>query len=378
MKLDAPGLLAAALAFAIAGCSKQQAAPAAPPPPEVRVVALEARTVTLTRELPGRASPYQIAEVRPQAGGIVREVSFTEGALVKAGQVLYTLEDDALRAELGAAKAQLARAEATAASARLTAQRNAELAKVDAISRQENETAIAAMRAAEADVGLARATIARAEVQLGHARIEAPIAGRIGRSNVTRGALVTANQATPLATIQQLDPIYVDVTQSSAELLQLRRELEAGRARQAELPVRVILEDGTRYEPPGRLKFSEATVDPTTGSFLLRVVVPNPRTLLMPGMFVRAELGNAVRENAVLVPQPAVVRDPKGNTSVLVLDEKNTVQAKPVKVSRTVGDAWLVEEGVGAGERVVVEGLQKVKPGVQARVAAPAQTAEKK
>jgi membrane fusion protein, multidrug efflux system len=376
MKTPSSGPFALVLiAFLLAACSKQQAAAPAPPPPEVRVVSLEARTVTLTRELPGRVNPFLVAEVRPQVGGIVRAASFTEGAFVKAGQVLYTLEDDTLRAELGAAKAQVARAEASAASARLTAQRTAELAKVEAVSRQENENAIAAQRTAEAEVGLAKANLSRAEVQLGHTRIEAPISGRIGRSNVTRGALVTANQATPLATIQQLDPIYVDVTQSSAELLQLRRELAAGRAREAELPVHVVLEDGSRYEPNGKLKFSEATVDPTTGSFLLRVVLPNPRNVLLPGMFVRAELGSAVRENAVLVPQPAVQRDPKGNTMAFVLDAQNTVQARPVKVSRTIGDAWLVEEGLAAGERVVVEGLQKVKPGIQARVATGAPAA---
>ena len=377
MKINVSGALAVALAFLLSACSKQQAAAPAPPPPEVRVVSLESRTVMLTRELPGRVNPFLVAEVRPQAGGIVRAASFTEGSFVKAGQVLYTLEDDTLRAELGAAKAQLARAEAAAASARLTAQRTAELAKVDAVSRQENENATAAARTAEADVGLAKANIARAEVLLGHARIDAPISGRIGRSNVTRGALVTANQATALATIQQLDPIYVDVTQSSAELLQLRRELASGKSREAELPVRIVLEDGTRYEHAGKLKFSEATVDPTTGSFLLRIVVPNPRNTLLPGMFVRAELGSAVRENAVLVPQPGVQRDPKGNTAALVLDEKDTVQARPIKVSRTVGDTWLVEEGLAAGDRVIVEGLQKVKPGIQARVATQPQPTAK-
>lgn len=361
-----------ALAAALAACSGEKAAPPSPPPPEVKVVTLEPATVTLTRELPGRATPFQVAEVRPQVTGIVKEVAFTEGALVKAGQSLYQLDDETLRADIGVARAQLARAESSAAVARLTAQRTAELAKIDAVSRQENENAIAAQRQAEADVAAARAALARSEVLLGHARIPSPINGRIGKSNVTRGALVTANQAQVLATVQQLDPIYVDLTQSSAELLQLRRQLASGKAREAQTPVKILLEDGTPHEHAGRLKFADVTVDAATGSYLLRVVVPNPRNELLPGMFVRAQLGSAVRENALLVPQPAVARDAKGETSVMVLDAGNVVQPRPVKVSRSIGDAWLVEDGLKPGERVIVEGLQKIQPGKPARVAAPA------
>jgi membrane fusion protein (multidrug efflux system) len=372
-RIALPAAAAVLLAGLLGACGKPDAprAQAAPPPPEVRVVALEPRTVSLTRELPGRVSPFVVAEVRPQATGIVKELRFTEGARVRAGAPLYVLEDDTLRADAMAARAQVAKAEATAAAARLTAQRTAELAKIDAVSRQENENALAAQRQAEADVAAAKAAARRSDVLLGHARIVAPISGRIGKSSVTRGALVTANQAQALATIQQLDPVYVDLTQSSSELLALRRELAAGKAREADLPVKVLLEDGTPYEHAGKVKFADATVDPATGSYLLRVVVPNPRNLLLPGTFVRAELGSAVREGAILVPQPAVARDPKGNTSVMVLDAGNRVQAKPVRVSRTVGDAWLLEEGLAAGERVIVEGLQKVKPGMVARVAAP-------
>lgn len=362
------------LAAALAACSGEKAAPPAPPPPEVRVVTLEAQGVTLNRELSGRVNPFVVAEVRPQATGIVKEVAFTEGAAVKAGELLYGLDDETLRADVGASRAQVARAESSAAAARLTAQRNAELAKIDAISRQENENAVAALRQAEAEVALAKANLARSETLLGHARIVAPISGRIGKSNVTRGALVTANQAQALATVQQLDPIYVDLTQSSAELLAMRRELASGRAREAAQPVKIVLEDGTRYEHAGKVKFSDVTVDPATGSYLLRVVVPNPKNVLLPGMFVRAELGNAVREKAILVPQPAVMRDAKGETSVMILGADGIVQPRPIKVSRTQGDAWLVEEGLAPGDRVIVEGLQKIRPGSPARASVGAPT----
>lgn len=361
-------------AAALAACSGEKAAPPAPPPPEVRVVTLEAQGVMLNRELPGRVNPFVVAEVRPQVTGIVKEVAFTEGAAVKAGQLLYALDDGTLRADVGAVKAQLARAEAAVSAAHLTAQRNAELAKIDAISRQENENAVAALRQAEAEVAMAKANLARSEVLLGHARIVSPINGRIGKSNVTRGALVTANQSQALSTVQQLDPIYVDLTQSSAELLSMRRELASGRAREAEQPVKIVLEDGTRYEHAGRVKFSDVSVDPATGSYLLRVVVPNPGNMLLPGMFVRAELGNALREKAILVPQPAVTRDAKGETSVMILGADGIVQPRPIKVSRTQGDAWLVEEGLAPGDRVIVEGLQKIQPGAPARAAAGAPT----
>jgi len=361
-------------ALALAACSGEKAAPPAPPPPEVRVVTLEAQGVTLNRELPGRVNPFVVAEVRPQVTGIVKEVAFTEGAAVKAGELLYGLDDETLRADAGAAKAQLARAEASVAAARLMAQRTAELVKSGMVSRQQNDNAIAALGQAEAEVAMTKANLARSEVLLGRARIVSPINGRIGKSNVTRGALVAANQAQALATVQQLDPIYVDLTQSSAELLAMRRELASGRAREAEQPVKIVLEDGTRYEHAGKVKFSDVTVDPATGSYLLRVVVPNPKNVLLPGMFVRAELGNAVREKAILVPQPAVMRDAKGQTSVMILGADGIVQPRPIKVSRTQGDAWLVEEGLAPGDRVIVEGLQKIQPGAPARAAAGAPT----
>ena len=237
------------------------------------------------------------------------------------------------------------------------------MVKAGVVSQQDHDNVMAALRQAEADVGVAQAAAAAQAVTLGHARITAAITGQIGRSAVTRGALVTANQSEPLATIQQLDPLHVDLAQSSAELLELRHALEAGTLESTDsLPVEILLEDGSTHPEPGELAFSEVTVDPATGSFILRVVVPNPGQRLLPGMFVRARLGSGARQQAVLVPQQAVARDPKGDTSVMLVAD-GTVEQRPIRVSRTVGDAWLVESGLAAGDRVIVEGLQKIRPG---------------
>lgn len=365
-----PLVLIAAVSV-LAACSKTAPAPAAPPVPEVGVVTLEAKTVTLTRVLPGRTSPYVVAEVRPQVTGLVRERTFTEGALVKKGQILYKLDDATLNADVIAARAQVARADATLNAAKLNAERTAELAKIEAVSKQDNENAVAALRQAQAEVAAQRAALARTDVLLGYASITSPITGRIGKSSVTQGALVTANQVAALAIVQRLDPMYIDVTQSSGELLALRKQLASGKAQEANTPVTLLLEDGTPYEHKGKLTFADVTVDPTTGSYLLRIVVPNPRNVLMPGAFVRAVLGNAVRENAILAPQRGITRDPKGNAVALVLGNDNKVERRAVKVSQTVGDQWLVEEGLAAGDRVIVEGLQKVKPGATAKGVAP-------
>ncbi|HVN41823.1 MAG TPA: efflux RND transporter periplasmic adaptor subunit [Steroidobacteraceae bacterium] len=326
---------------------------------------LHAEPVTLVRELPGRSNAYVVAEVRPQVNGIVAERLFTEGGMVKAGQALYQLDDATYRADEQSARANLARAEATLATAQLNARRSAELVKIDAVSRQDDETTQAALLQAQADVKAAKAAADRASVVLGYARIVAPITGRIGKSTVTAGALVTANQSAPLATVQQLDPIYVDVTQSSEELLELRKALATGKLKGAsDLPVTILLEDGTRYPHTGRLAFSDVTVDPSTGSYLLRVVVPNPDHLILPGMFVRALVSNGVRQDGILVPQQAVQRDPKGNTSAFVVTKNGSVEARAVVVSQAIGDKWLLEDGLAAGDRVVVEGLQKIKPGL--------------
>ncbi len=331
---------------------------------QVTVVTLKPKAVTLTRELPGRTSAFLVAEVRPQVDGIVKQRLYTEGSVVKAGQPLYQLDDAAYRADHASAEAALARARATLGTARVNAKRSAELVAINAVSRQEDENATAALKQAEADVAAAEAAVARSSVTLGYARITAPIGGRIGKSSVTQGALVTANQQAPLATVQQLDPIFVDLTQSSAELLALRQSLRKGGVESAaDLPVTILLEDGTRHAHDGKLEFVDVTVDPTTGSYLLRVVVPNPDHVLLPGMYVRAVVGRAVRQDALLVPQRGVARDPKGHTTAMLVNMEGKVEARAIEVSQAVGDQWLVEGGLVAGDRVIVAGLQKIRPG---------------
>ncbi|MGN7833530.1 multidrug efflux RND transporter periplasmic adaptor subunit SmeD [Pseudoxanthomonas sp. 22568] len=372
--------LSLAIGLSLSACGGGE--PEAPQggPGQVTVTTLKTEQVGLTRELPGRTQAFLVAEVRPQVNGIVARRLFTEGGVVKAGQALYQLDDASYRAQANTARAQLARAEATAHAARLSARRIGELAKIDAVSQQDLENAVAAQQQADADVGAARASLDAANVTLGYARITAPISGRIGKSTVTQGALVNAGQAEALATVQQLDPIYVDLSQSSAELLQLRRELAAGRLQDnQQLPVSILLEDGSTFDHKGTLEFSEVSVDPGTGSFGLRVKVDNPEGVLMPGMYVRAVIGGGVRNDALLVPMQGIARDPKGDTTAMVVGKDGKVEVRPVKVSRALGDKWLVEDGLKAGDKVIVEGLQKIGPGmpVQAteRDAKPARTA---
>ena len=366
-----PALLIAS-SLALAACGGD-----APPPGQagatpVVVVTLKPESVTLTRELSGRAKASQEAEVRPQVGGIVERLLFTEGGSVRAGQPLYQLDQTAFRADADSAQAAVARAQATLVTAQLNAKRTAELVKIDAVSRQDNDNAQATLRQAQADLRSAQAALQGANVPLGFSRVTAPISGRIGRSSVTRGALVTASQATPLATIQSLDPMYVEISQSSAELLQLRREIEAGTLQgTAEVPVDIILEDGSAYPQQGRLSFAETMVDPSTGAVALRVVVPNPDQLLLPGMFVRANVANGERGSAILAPQQGITRDPRGNASAMVVGADGKVEQRAVKVSRSIGDKWLVDDGLKAGDKVIVEGLQKIKPG------APVQASER-
>ena len=357
-----PSLAALVAASLFAACGDD--APGEAPPPEVTVVTLAPETVTLKRELPGRVSPYLIAEIRPQVSGIVRKRPFEEGGRVAAGEILYRLEDSTYRADAESARAELARAEATLAVARATARRVAELVGTGAVSRQDEDTATASLGEAEAGVAAARAALARAEVVLGYTRIASPIAGRIGKSSVTQGALVIANQDQALATVQQLDPVYVDLSQSSSEWLALRKEIAAGTLESTkELPVVILLEDGTTYAEQGRLVFADVSVDPATGGTLLRVVVPNPSMLLLPGMFVRAVISTGTRSDAILAPQQGIQRDPAGKAFALVAGDDGKVARREVRVSSTVGDRWLVEEGLAAGDRVIVEGLQKVQPG---------------
>jgi len=353
-----------ASALALAACGGDGATPAQGDAVPVTVVTLKPEAVTLTRELAGRARASQEAEVRPQVGGIVEQLLFTEGGNVRAGQPLYQLDKTAFRAEADSAQAAVARAQATLATAQSNARRSAELAKIAAISRQDNDNAQAALRQAQADLRAAQAALKGANVPLGFSSVAAPISGRIGRSSVTRGALVTAGQATPLAIIQRMDPMYVEISQSSAELLQLRREIDAGTLQgTAGVPVDILLEDGSAYPHQGRLSFAEAMVDPTTGAVALRVIVPNPDQLLLPGMFVRAEVANGERRDAILVPQQGVTRDPRGQATAMVVGAGGKVEQRQVKVSRAVGDKWLVDAGLEAGDRVIVEGLQKIRPG---------------
>lgn len=334
--------------------------------PQVTVVTLQPQSVNLTRELPGQTNAHLVADVRPQVSGIVEQRLFTEGALVKAGQPLYELDERLYRAQYNSAKAALQRAQATLAAAQLAAKRSAELVKIDAVSAQDNDNAVAALAQAQADVASAQATVDSTATSLAYAHISAPISGRIGKSTVTPGALVTANQTAAMATIQQLDPIYVDVSQSSREWLQLRQEIVDGRVQATgnEAPVEILLINGSRYDHDGKLQFAEVTVDPTTGDYQLRALVPNPDGLLLPGMYVRAVLSEGVLAQGLLAPQQAIMHDPKGNATAFIVNHDGKVEPREVKVSRTVGNQWLVDEGLVAGDRLIVEGLQKVQPGM--------------
>lgn len=367
------GLIALVPAFLYAcqPTAQPDAGPAAGerPPTPVSVVTVESTPVTLSRELPGRTRAYQVAEVRPQVSGIVLDRLFQEGSEVQAGDALYQLDDATYRAELASAKAALSRAEAGLEVAVLNAQRASELLEVKAVSDQEYRNLLAVQRQAEADVEMARAQIAAAQVRVNYARIAAPISGRVGKSTVTQGALVTADQAALLTTVHQLDPIYVDVNQSASELLQLRRNLDENALRKAgAIPVEIILDDGTPYPHAGELTFADAAVDPTTGSVAMRVVVPNPDRLLLPGMYVRAQVSNAIVEDGLLIPQQAIQRTPAGEAYAMVVAADGTAQRKVLELDQTVGDAWLVRKGLAEGDRVIVEGLQKIRPGVAVQV----------
>lgn len=365
----APLALALAGTLLLAACGRDeppQGGPGAGGAPAVTVLTVKPEAVPVTTELPGRTTPYLIAELRPQVSGIVKARPFKEGGEVKAGQVLYQIDPAPYQAAFDSGRANLARAEANVDAARLKAERYAELVKIEAVSKQANDEAVAALKQAQADVAAARAALEKARIDLGFTRVTAPIAGRISRSAVTPGALVTANQAEALATVQQLDPIYVDLTQSSAELLRLRRELAAGRLQRANsnaVPVQLVLEDGSVYEAEGKLAFAEVTVDEGTGSVTLRAVFPNKKGELLPGMYVRARMAEGVREDAILVPHAALTRDPRGNATVMLVNAENTVEPRVVKAEQSVGDKWVVTEGLAAGDRVIVEGLQKARPG---------------
>ncbi len=356
----------------LGGCN-QQSSKGGPPPggaPEVAVVAIQPTRLVVTTELAGRTSANLTAELRPQVSGIIQKRLFEEGSNVEAGQVLYQIDPAPYQAALDNAKAALGRAEANLPAVRLKADRLRELLAEKAVSQQDYDDVSAALKQVEADIQYWKAMVETARINLGYTSIKAPISGRIGRSSVTEGALVTAHQPAALATIQQLDPMYVDVPQSTTELLRLRRRLEEGgltNNRQIRNKVHLLLEDDTKYPLKGALQFRDITVDPTTGSIILRIVFPNPKGYLLPGMFVRAVLEEGVNPKALLIPQQAVSRDPKGNPLTLVVDAQGKVKQLQLTLDRAIGDQWLVVDGIAAGERVIVEGVQKVRPGASVK-----------
>jgi membrane fusion protein, multidrug efflux system len=361
--------LMAASAALVVGC---KSAPSAPPPgpPEVAIVTVQPERIVLTTELPGRTAPHLVAEIRPQVNGILRERRFEEGADVRSGDLLYQIDPAPYRAAVEQAEAALAMAEANLPAARLRSERLDGLVAIRAVGKQDGDDATAALRQAEAAVAASRAALESAKINLAYTPIRAPISGRIGKSSVTVGALVTAYQPVPLAVIQQLDPIFVDVPQSSADLLRLRRALSSGtltREHGESRKVRLVLEDGVAYPFEGTLAFRDVTVDPATGSVSLRMVFPNPETILLPGMFVRAIVEEGVRENAVTVPQQAVTRDPRGNATALVVGADDTVAERKLTLDRAIGDRWLIVDGLAGGDRVIVEGMQRVRPGASVR-----------
>ncbi|HEX2768445.1 MAG TPA: efflux RND transporter periplasmic adaptor subunit [Geobacteraceae bacterium] len=356
----------------LTGCGTKTTAVAPPPssPPEVGVVVVQLQRVALTTELSGRTSPCQVAEVRPQVNGIIQKRVFTEGNDVKAGQVLYQIDPATYRAAFDSAKAAQAKAEASLIAVRLKAERYGDLVAIKAVSQQDYDDAHAAFKQAEADVAATKAAVETARINLAYTRVTAPISGRIGRSTVTDGALVTASQQAALATIQYLGSMYVDVTQSTAELLRLKQNLANGvmkKGSSAQAPVKLLLEDGSPYPLTGTLKFSEVTVDQSTGSVTLRALFPNPKQTLLPGMFVRAVVEEGVNENAILIPQRGVTRNPKGDAMVMTVGAGEKMEPRPIKVVRTVGDNWLVSEGLKAGDRIILEGIQKARPGTQVK-----------
>ena len=345
-------------------------APGSSGPREVVIIKLEPRREVYTTALAGRIASFQVAEVRPQVGGILQQRLFTEGADVKAGQALYQIDPATYEAALDSAQAALMKAEANVTPARLKAERFRELLAIKAVSMQEFDVAQAAVKLAGADVAVNRAAVKTARINLEYTKVRSPISGRIGKSAFTPGALVTANQAQALTSVRQLDPVYVDITQSSQDLLRLRAQFTNGELRSAaeEAPVRLKLENGAMYPHEGRLQFTDVSVDESTGMVSLRALFPNPEHILLPGMYVRAVIAEGVDENALLVPQRALRRDPKGQASVLLVDGGGKVDVRLVDVGRTVGDSWQVLSGLKPGDRVIVEGGQNVRPGMSVKI----------
>jgi len=327
---------------------------------------MEPEKVALTTELPGRVSAVTVADVRPQVTGLIQRRTFVEGSNVRAGSLLYQIDPATYRASLDSARAALAKAESTLRLAKLKADRYKELVAIRAVSQQDFDDADASAQQAAADVASAQASCETARINLGYTRITAPVSGRIGRSSVTEGALVTANQTTALATVQQLDPVYVDVTQSSSAILRLRRAIAAGNLSAARsVKVQLLLEDGSTYPLDGALQFSDVTVDQSTGVVTVRAVFPNPHAELLPGMYVRARITEAVQDAAILAPQQAVTRDASGQALAYVVGPDNRLQTRTLTLGRAIGDRWLVNTGLAAGDRLVIDGAQKAAPGAE-------------
>lgn len=367
-----PVVATLAITVLLAGCGKP---PGGPPPdpgmPVMGVMKIQAQPVTLDTELPGRTVPYLIADVRPQVGGIVKTRDFREGGDVKAGQTLYVVDPATYKAAYDSNVAALGKAQASLKTTRLKAERYKELVEIQAVSKQDYDDAAAALGQGESEVAAAKANVESSRINLAYARVTAPISGRIGRSAVTPGALVTASQTTALATIQQLDPIYVDVTQPSAALLRLRRALAEGdlqRAGANAARVTLMLEDGSVYPLEGRLEFSDVTVDQETGAVALRAVFPNPKADLLPGMYVRAVLQEGVKQQGLLVPQQAVTRDSTGKPIAYVVGADNRLERRVLETDRAIGDQWLVRSGLASGEQLVVDGQQRAAAGAEVKV----------
>ena len=362
-------LVALSCGLFMTACHRQVQAPPMPAP-EVATVTVARQRVALATELPGRTSPYRMAEIRPQVNGLIQKRLFTEGADVQAGQALYQIDPAPFQAALDNAKAALGRAEANLPALQLRADRYKQALADKAVAQQDLDDATAALKLAVADTNYYQAMVETARINLAYTRVVSPISGRIGRSTVTDGAIATAYQPMALATVQQLDPIYVDVPQSTVELLRLQRRWEekllnhdGTNADQVDL----ILEDGTKYPLSGTLEFRDVSVDPTTGSVIMRMVFPNPNGVLLPGMFVRAVVKEGVNEQGILVPQQAVSRDPKGNPIALIVNASGTVEMRMLVLDRAIGDQWLVASGLVPGDRIIAEGMQMVRPGAPVR-----------
>ena len=364
-----PKILAAcavAILLLTSGCH-QKDANRRQPTPEVGYVVLATQPANIEIELAGRTTAFETSEVRPQVSGVLQARRFTEGSIVRQGQTLYEIDPSLYRAAVAQAQANLANAEATRAAAQAKADRYKPLVAIEAVSQQDYTDAVATSRQAAAQVAQARAAVQTAQINLGFTRVPAPISGRVGRSIMTTGALVTCGQSSPLTTIARLDPMLVDIQQSSADLLTLRRELAGSGALPSGAAVQLVLEDGGVYPLPGRIEFTEPLVDPSTGSVTLRARFPNPQNLLLPGMYVRARIAQATVADAILVPQQAVSRTPTGEATVMVVGRDNKAVVRKIKADRTIGDKWLVTDGVKPGDRVITEGLGKVRPGLPVR-----------